>query len=376
MTNKKLKIESLWCDLPSNVIISIVECLYYVDQIRFRAVCKGWRSEIYGKVKYADNFPWILALRGISNRFTYASEMCYLYDPIHKQKYTIRNPILVASHIHASKCGWLLLSRDTISTYRFSFYSPFTNKIIELPELDKRVSGKFFQRGKATFSAPPTSSDCVICCVSTEVGINDKYFKEFRVSTCSPYEDRTWNDILLGLDGYKYNSLISQIAYINGVFYFTFENKNSVMGAFTPGLPEWKAYPYAHKFSVYNDSLIESNDDGENMLMASYDGTIEQWYVYELDKTKLNWYEIEKLGNRMLFVSCTSSSLQRKGTGALANTIHIADNNYRLECSSLSYNTQYQSCPQIYGWIEANTQRMKIFTQRMKIIWIEPPQII
>ena len=98
-TNKKKpKIESLWCNLPGNVLISIIECLCYVDQIYFRVVCKDWRSKIYGLVRYSDNFPWILAaskghtlLRNIVSN----SNQCYLYDPNHKQKYTMRTKFLV-----------------------------------------------------------------------------------------------------------------------------------------------------------------------------------------------------------------------------------------------------------------------------------------
>ncbi|TXG65511.1 hypothetical protein EZV62_006786 [Acer yangbiense] len=165
--NKKPKFESLWCNLPGNVLISIVERLCYVHQIYFLAVCKDWRSKIYGLVRHSDNFPWILAASmedTLSRKFVSNSNQCYLYDPIHKQKYTIENQILDGAHIHASKFGWLLLSRNIWSTYFiFSFYSPFTNKIVELPALDMEISaGKIFTNVMATFSTAPTSSDCVI----------------------------------------------------------------------------------------------------------------------------------------------------------------------------------------------------------------------
>ncbi|TXG65452.1 hypothetical protein EZV62_006727 [Acer yangbiense] len=221
--NKKPKIESLWCNLPGNVLISIIERLCYVDQIYFRAVCKDWRSKIYGSVRRSDNFPWILAASTgdiLSRNIVSISNQCYLFDPIHKQKYTIENQILDGAQIHASKFGWLLLSRNTKSTYFFSFYSPFTNKIIELPELHMELSaGKILCYGNILY--------------------------------CSNF---------VGL-------LVSRIAHVVGVFCFIFEGVDDWMGAFKPGLQEWKAYPYP-RFSFLQciDCLIDS-EDNENLLI-------------------------------------------------------------------------------------------------------------
>ncbi|KAK2656171.1 hypothetical protein Ddye_009223 [Dipteronia dyeriana] len=115
---KKQKMESFWCNLPGNVLISIIERLCYVHQIYFLAICTDWRTKIYGSVRHSDNFPWILAAVAakddiLSRKFVSNSNQCYLYDPIHKQKYAVEKEILVGAQIHASKFGWLLLSRNT-----------------------------------------------------------------------------------------------------------------------------------------------------------------------------------------------------------------------------------------------------------------------
>ncbi|TXG65509.1 hypothetical protein EZV62_006784 [Acer yangbiense] len=362
--NKKPKIESLWCNLPGNVVISIIERLCYVDQIYFRAVCKDWRSQIYGLVRYSDNFPWIFAAvskeDAVSPKFVSISKQCYLYDPIYKQKYTIENQILDGAQIHASKFGWLLLSRNIKSTYLFSFYSPFTNKIIELPALHMEIStGKIFWNAMATFSTAPTSSDCVLCVVSIEPpkqDIQPLYFEEFCVSTCCSGGGKTWNNVLLGTNGYKYDAWISLIAHVNGVFYFIFNEMDSiraVLGAFKPGLQEWKAYPCPRIRFCDMDCLIESEDD-ENLLMLYYDNDDnETWHVLQFNEAEKNWCELENLGNRMLFMSDTSTSLQLaasekeeeeedgEGMGSFANSIHVAYITYypQLGCSSLFYKT-------------------------------------
>ncbi|KAK0599961.1 hypothetical protein LWI29_010227 [Acer saccharum] len=407
--NKKPKIESLWCNLPGNVLIFIIERLCYVDQIYFRAVCKDWRSKIYRSVRRSDNFPWILvASTGdtLSRNIISISNQCYLFDPIHKQKYTIQNQILDGAQIHASKFGWLLLSRNTKSKYFFSFYSPFTNKIIELPELHMELSaGKIFRDAMATFSTAPTSSDCVICVVSTEPtkkdpsGSKHLFIEEFCVSTCSPGGGRgkTWNNVLLGMNCYKYDTVVSRIAHVDGVFYFIFEGVDDLMGAFKPGLQEWKAYPYPRlSFLQCIDCLIDS-EDNENLLMSYYHGRHKTWHVWQFNKAEKNWCELEKLGSRMLFVSATSTSLQLaasakdeeeeeedgEGMGSFANTIHVAYGIYpHLECSSQFYKKvdNHPSCSQIYGWIDKEGLSSQIsdwldMEVLLRLIWIEPPNM-
>ncbi|KAK0600389.1 hypothetical protein LWI29_014487 [Acer saccharum] len=390
--DEKPKIESLWCNLPGNVLISIIECLCYVDQIYFRAVCKDWRSKIYGLVRHPDNFPWILAAPmgdTLSWNFVSNSNQCYLYDPIHKQKYSIENQILDGAYIHASKFGWLLLSRNIWSTYLiFSFYSPFTNKIIELPALDMKISaGKIFTNVMATFSTAPTSSDCVICVVSTEPSENVvfSFFEEFCVSTCSP-GGKTWNNVLLGTNGIKYCTWMSQIAQVDGVLYFTFYEAVgliTVMGAFKLGPEEWKAYPYPRiSFPSFMDCLIES-EDNENLLILYCHGHHKTWHVCQFNEAEKNWCELENLGSRMLFVSTSSTSLQLaasakedgEGIGSFANTIHVAHSDgLHLECSFLFYKTldKHPSCPQIYDWIQI---RDWIYKERLRLTWIQPPNM-
>ncbi|TXG65795.1 hypothetical protein EZV62_007070 [Acer yangbiense] len=361
-------VENLWCNLPDNVSISILERLCYVDQIHFRAVCKSWRLKIYGKVRYANKFPWILAIEGErflpifeSPRLISMSNKCCLYDPIHKQKYTIQNKVLVGANIHASKYGWLLLSKETpdYRTYLFSFYNPFTNEIIRLPALKMKISGKIFSCGKATFSTSPASSDCMICVVSTE----SSFYEEFCVSTYSPRGgNKTWNNVLLGMNRYKCDTRITRVVYTDGVFYFTFAEKGNVMGAFKPGLKEWKAYPYPKNVSPSSMdymSLIESHDNDENLLIAHRHLYRDTWDIYRFNnkmetEREMDWCQIEKLESRMLFVSATSTSLQLEGMGSLANTIHVAENRHGQACSFQLHTklVKREQCPQqIFDWI-------------------------
>lgn len=71
-----------WSDLPRDVIDFIVNSLWCVDQIRFRAVCRSWQAA--NIVKYADKLPWKMGWNAGS---------CRLYDPSHKQSiHSLRCP--------------------------------------------------------------------------------------------------------------------------------------------------------------------------------------------------------------------------------------------------------------------------------------------
>ena len=49
-----------WSDLPEDLIVSIMECLYVVDRIRLRAVCKKWYVKSTFGIKSIDELPWTM----------------------------------------------------------------------------------------------------------------------------------------------------------------------------------------------------------------------------------------------------------------------------------------------------------------------------
>ncbi|KAK3200528.1 hypothetical protein Dsin_023943 [Dipteronia sinensis] len=223
-----------WSNLSSDILISILELLPYVDQIYFRAVCRNWRFKIYGVVKYADKLPWVLAFNPLEDSF-----------------------------------------------------------------------------------------DCVICVVFT----HDKDFK-FCMNTCSP-ENNVWNRVWFDLNGYNGHELlksISQLGYMGGVFYFTFQSQGNMMVAFKREQHEWKTYPYPSIFFIWDNCFIESCIDGTLII-----------------------------GNGKF-----EEEEERRG---LANTIHVAHH----DCSGHFYKaSKTKFCPQTYNWIDKDG---------LKRIWIQPPQI-
>ncbi|TXG65847.1 hypothetical protein EZV62_007122 [Acer yangbiense] len=327
-------------DLPVEIINFIAERLYYTDQIRFRAVCKRLRSSIYNHIKFADKLPWIM---GYSENKYIRSSLFYLYEPSQKRRYRLDNEILVGAELHASKFGWLLLSRKTKSStslHSFFFYCPFTGEIIQLPELDMGDANR------ATFSTPPTSSNCVIFVISIHLLYLKDIDYKFCVSTCSP-GDTTWRSNLRL--GETYGGLMFNAAYVNGVFYCAF-HAYQMMGAYNHALQEWKVHPYPPVFkrrTYYFLYLIESPDDRSVILLSKHKTGPAEYCVnvFRFDQSQMKWYrienftsgyskghdrddeqtvEIENLNKRMLFYcDHNGMSLAAEGEASeLANTTH------------------------------------------------------
>ncbi|GAY66934.1 hypothetical protein CUMW_252750 [Citrus unshiu] len=112
-------------DLPLTIINLIVSRLYVVYQIRFRAVCKRWRSV---DIQYRDKFTWLMG---------YNSHSCYLYDPCHKQRFTVfisdknRTTLLGARPLD-SKNGWVLFEgeKNVISGVENVLHSSSTHLLL------------------------------------------------------------------------------------------------------------------------------------------------------------------------------------------------------------------------------------------------------
>ncbi|TXG65844.1 hypothetical protein EZV62_007119 [Acer yangbiense] len=284
------------------------ERLYYTDQIRFRAVCKNWRSNIYDNIKFADKLPWIMGYKA-TNKEILSSSIFFLYEPSLKRRYRLKKRILIGAELRASKYG--------------------CGEIIKLPtELEHMEN-----INQATFSAAPTSSDCVIFVIflsNNRADLNSVFTSRLR--------DTTWRGFCF--HGY-YGQLIYNMAYANGVFYCAFHVGTGIMGAYNPALLEWKTHPYPpifqRPYDQYHIFLIESPEDGNLLLYCGSN------CVFRFDQSQLKWFrvgnfmycsdhdheqiEIENLNNRMIFYGVDNSSISVTAEGEaseLANTIHNA----------------------------------------------------
>ncbi|KAL5850835.1 hypothetical protein ACOSQ4_008848 [Xanthoceras sorbifolium] len=314
-----------WCDLPADVLNTIAEQLLYVEQIQFRSVCRSWRSNTSPR-----------------------HGLFYLYDPSQKRNYILDNEILIGAKVHASKHGWLLLSRKNHVRMSSSFllYTPFTHKIIRLPE-----SHIMNDDSMATFSTAPTSPDCLIFVLT--VGCRKLY-----VSTC-----RLGNKIMKVWRTVSFD-----------VYYCLFSNK--VMGSFKVDQEDSKI----HLHPVPPTATYHENEWNENCLIESHDGNLlvacrrfpDSLQIFRYDQSEIKWFKVEKLGSRMLLLGVTSMILPAdEEASKLANTIHVGGQYCSSFGSCLCY---FYEPPR--GLFLGNKEKIWIYDRidKKKKIWIQPPQ--
>ncbi|KAI9186365.1 hypothetical protein LWI28_016542 [Acer negundo] len=350
---------SSWCDLPADILNEIAKRLLYIEQIRFQSVCKNWRSNTNTVKHVADKLPWVMSFVDYFG----ARGSFYLYDPSQKRKYTLQNEILIGAKVHASKHGWLLFSKKNQASVAttFFFYTPFTNKIIQLQELKLEND-----LSKATFSTAPTSSNCVVF-VST-VHYRKLYI---YVNTRRPgSDDQTWSSFLFDID---YYGEVDSLAFVGGVFYCFFFN--GVMGSFKVEQQEWKIHPNP-LYHRANHCLIESHDGNLLVICHGLYNNSPQIFRYDHRSEMMKWFEVENLGNRMLFLGVTSTLLPAvEEATELANTIHALDymwiryldHRIWIHYFGISFSSFQPLCPQTYDWINDETQPSTN-------IWIQPPK--
>lgn len=335
-----IKSSSSWSRLPDDLICLIMNRLYFVDLIRFRAVCKSWRKvSIEGIVKPADIFPWMMA---------FDSDSCHLYDPSHKQKYTVNEPspgIFINPVVLASKYGWILFAKTrqedfVLTKAKLFLYTPFGNQMIQLPKF------KIMHHDKATFTASLDSPNC-------QIFIAYQWAKKFIIYTCRPGDKRWTKLIKFSFDEFSVEEFrqIYNLEYADGVLYCSYQQ--TAMAAFNIALKVLKKFPYPCKGidNGFSDYLIETG--GTLLLCHGFNRNFirchesNRYSVFKLDQSEseMKWIRVQNLDNRSLFLNdytplFTPGPMNEKSE--LANTIH-------LDCCSYYYSV-CAKISKIYDW--------------------------
>ncbi|GKB73112.1 hypothetical protein Tco_0934524 [Tanacetum coccineum] len=154
------EVDSHLFNLPPHVLENLVmEFCAGVDYLKFRATCKRchlaaplipWNNWKASKImqNYALPSPWLIV-------FDKHKGIMTLTDPMFGDKYFIKTPqeLICDFQIKCSRFGWLLILKPC---GLLVFFNPFTNDILELPELPD------IHKDTVCFSAPPTSPDCMV----------------------------------------------------------------------------------------------------------------------------------------------------------------------------------------------------------------------
>ncbi|XP_062005537.1 F-box/kelch-repeat protein At1g57790-like [Rosa rugosa] len=300
-----------WSVLPTDLLSLVLNLVSFHDLVRLTAVCKSWRQPVLdGLQRRHPNLPWIISFDNGKFR---KLDLC---DPWLKKSYslvkTIRRDgvkkLLLGTSAHASKYGWLLLSKQEVkshgsSSISYLFYNPFCNKIIKLPPLylskDKHAS-------KAMFSTTPTAPDCVIFVLS-QVFVTREKKVIYMLSTC---KDKKWTSFLT-TDGWG-GSYVQDAVHMDGKFYCVFNQlyrSYFKLGIFNVALQEWsiEQYYWPEGWFMQNRSmhyLIEF--DGELFLVTTPCSF--SWKIWQFDRSRKTWTRTKSLGDRVLFLNHMPSS--------------------------------------------------------------------
>ncbi|XP_038717030.1 putative F-box protein At2g33200 isoform X2 [Tripterygium wilfordii] len=322
-----------WSDLHGDILRLIKEKLCLIDQLRFRAVCRSWRSVPY--VKSADKLPWILGLR---KAFGCKFLAYYLYDPFNRIEYVLGHQ-LARSHnveVYASKHGWLFLGDHESKLF---LYHAFTKKTIHLPTL--KLASTFF-RSTGTFSTIPTSSDCVFYVL-----------------------DSGWNQT-------------------DSIMLYTYRNGDLtwMMWAFDIACGDWRQIPIDASEIKYLDSDFQAKgmspyrsfkvvESCGELLLVYYRFAFKPWYVFKLDWSLMAWVKQVELGNHALFIGETSFSIPTDGEiKSLAGHIYfhgdVRPHFYSFKNSARHKNSEFRPLRCKYY------SHLKRLPRQFEWVWIEP----
>nr|GEV45711.1 hypothetical protein CTI12_AA382280 [Tanacetum cinerariifolium] len=155
--------ESHLLNIPSDLLESIMEHCVGVEYMNFRTTCKRchlaaplikWSNKrsIKRLQRYSVFSPWLMVVDKNQDMITFI-------DPVFGDNYFKKNPqiSIFRNKLFCSRFGWWLFEND-LSCY--VLYNLFTNDLRKLPESHDRLKS-------LSFSAPPTSANCIVVGVTT-----------------------------------------------------------------------------------------------------------------------------------------------------------------------------------------------------------------
>ncbi|CAL1392283.1 unnamed protein product [Linum trigynum] len=177
-----------WSNLPQEVLNLIRQRLFRRDYSNFRSTCRDWNfraafdEAVYDRV----DSPLLLGFSRSGTDHDGGSSSscccCEAYSPAKEKTYYISaHSKLFDAQIHCSRYGWLLCSR----LKHLFFYHPSTQDTIDLPDLGSYLVVPRINR--MSFSAPPTSADCVVFCLGDIRSNKEVYVAFIRRG------QRSWN---------------------------------------------------------------------------------------------------------------------------------------------------------------------------------------
>ncbi|KAL5718615.1 hypothetical protein ACHQM5_011499 [Ranunculus cassubicifolius] len=308
---------------PAEIMEKIFQSLHSGGNIRFRLATKSFISMIPPVRSFnpqilssTQDLPWLVSFPNSTEK------ICYFYHPIYTNVYTTNFSRLRDSIIRHAKFGWLLMS---VGRRCLFFFNPLTGETVQLPT-GYPPYGTFIN---ISFSSPPTSTDCVVF-GHMSCGENFAHMSVYRKS-----QNRWCNHSFLNT-GYTFIPSDCNQVYRDGVFYSL--SKDGKLGVFNPNESNeedmWKVYTNLSVPSVRlsttslicGDSTRSFIVERDSEILCVFVGCIgDPVHVYKLDQSKetKKWIRVESLGDRVMFLSHTTSILVPAVLKGTENRIYL-----------------------------------------------------
>lgn len=329
MKQKNIHASSPWSHLPFDLLGTIADRIYFLEEVRFRALCKNWHCQAtLHKTTLVKSLPWIVKLiRPSIHRFEFQ-----LYEPLTNFKPTAFHKIdffqflstHLVKHIKITcKRGWLLfqIPRNDWCSTTFVFFSLLSKKVVSLPRLGHNRNCHSFYI--TAFSADPSSQDFVF------IVLKPRGEQKHSISTFCRRENRWSTTMFVGVPFLCYGCIV---VYIRGIFYFV--NRYGHMASYNIAAGVWKQETVSINHSIIRSNVrydvryaFELNGQLMVVCLGSY-GDSSRFSVRRFDWSKKVWVPVSSLGERALCVGLNSFSViagkeNATNCGVLPNMINV-----------------------------------------------------
>ncbi|KAK9065630.1 hypothetical protein SSX86_015031 [Deinandra increscens subsp. villosa] len=305
--------ESHLLDIPIHILEIIMEHCIGIEYMRFRATCKycrlaapsiQWNNEatLRRLHTYSLVSPLLMVLDNYRGIITFI-------DPICGERYFITIPQELKGdyQIYCSRFGWLLMYKIEGGP-EIALFNPFTSDIRKLPRVP------FLQ--SFCFSAPPTSSDCMV------VGFTR--FGPRHIFICFVSREPTWFYFRLnfgGDDPYSYH-----FPTFNGRDVYALYNNKGVHSFrdMTETDYSWDIVtdetPKSHCKSRAKYFMASCD---QHLLLVIIDDLGRSVEVFKLNESTTEWEKTNCLGKHMIYISGTSCICLDAKSPEMGNKIYF-----------------------------------------------------
>ncbi|XP_051148648.1 F-box/kelch-repeat protein At1g57790-like [Andrographis paniculata] len=308
-------------DLPSDVLEQILSLLSSKDRARASLVSRKWRDIAYS-VKRIHRPP-----KFVYFDFNGNIGIC---DLASCRSSSIPHPNRPGGNVCYAKDGWMLFHES--DTGAMTFYNPHSANRIELPKIDLKFC-------KAAFSAPPTSTNCVVFLLhscNTEACVNAVTWCPGDTAwTLSKYEydhpsiSSTWKIIGdYSEENPSCSSCWKSIVVRYGIFYSF--NMFGDIGVFDPVRRTWGARSCKRLKSIQHMNKLRWE---YFIFMAEYKGDFFLVHirgyrpanVYKLDEVSYRWYKVKDVGGATFFSSTITSLIRDDLPHVMKNCVYFPE---------------------------------------------------